>query len=136
MLCHPDTCLPCLERSFLNVFWAPTDGIQAGQRDGVTGQPVCQGCHGQGTNQRLGIRVYVVARQLRTLTLSLGPRYQHPLLQEEVRGSMWSRPGELCALGPCGGLWERPGSQLYFMLLRLAFEIKGSIVYQQVLKNF
>lgn len=31
---------------------------------------------------------------------------------------------------------ERPGSQLYLMLLRLAFEIKGSTVCQQVVKNF
>lgn len=58
---------------------------------------------------------------------------------------MWFRPGELCALGPCGGLFSsaiagdgqgRLGSQLYLMLLRLAFETKGSTVYQQVVKNF
>lgn len=48
MLCHPDTCQPCLDRSFLNVFLAPTDGIQAGQRDGVTGQPVFKGAMDRG----------------------------------------------------------------------------------------
>lgn len=30
----------------------------------------------------------------------------------------------------------RLGSQLYLMLLRFAFETKGSTVYQQVVKNF